>query len=103
MYAMLCIRLDISHAVNVVSRYMSNPSKVHWQAVKLILRYLKDTSSVCLEFGKSKDGLVGYVDLDFGGDLDKRRSLTGYVFTVGSCAINWKATYTTTHNCYIYN
>nr|GEU72658.1 retrotransposon protein, putative, Ty1-copia subclass [Tanacetum cinerariifolium] len=40
--------------------------------------------------GKSKYGLVGYVDLDYAGDLDKRRSLTGYVFTVGGCAISWK-------------
>ena len=29
---------------------------------------------------------------DFGGDLDKRRSLTGYVFTLGGCAISWKST-----------
>ncbi len=40
MYAMVCTRLDISHAVGVVSRYMSNPGKQHWEAVKWILRYL---------------------------------------------------------------
>ncbi|WVZ61695.1 hypothetical protein U9M48_011528 [Paspalum notatum var. saurae] len=45
---------------------------------------------ICV-FGKSRDGLVGYVDSDHAGDLDKRRSLTGYVFTVGGCAISWKA------------
>ena len=27
MYAMVCTRLDISHAVGVVSRYMENPGK----------------------------------------------------------------------------
>ncbi|WVZ50367.1 hypothetical protein U9M48_001625 [Paspalum notatum var. saurae] len=42
-------------------------------------------------FGKSRDRLVGYVDSDHAGDLDKRRSLTGYVFTVGGCAVSWKA------------
>ncbi|WVZ62982.1 hypothetical protein U9M48_012667 [Paspalum notatum var. saurae] len=42
-------------------------------------------------FGKSRDGFVGYVDSDHAGDLDKRRSLTGYVFTVGGCAVSWKA------------
>ncbi|KAK1692074.1 hypothetical protein QYE76_008771 [Lolium multiflorum] len=36
--------------------------------------------------------LAGYVDSDYAGDLDKRRSLTGYVFTVGGCAVSWKAT-----------
>jgi hypothetical protein len=29
------------------------------------------------------------VDSDFDADLDKRRSLTGYVFT-GGCAVSWK-------------
>ena len=33
-YAMVCTRLDISQAVGVVSRYMHDPGKEHWQAVK---------------------------------------------------------------------
>uniref|UniRef100_A0A2N9HDQ7 Reverse transcriptase Ty1/copia-type domain-containing protein n=1 Tax=Fagus sylvatica TaxID=28930 RepID=A0A2N9HDQ7_FAGSY len=41
MYAMVCTRPDIAHAVGVVSRYMSNPGKQHWEAIKWILRYLK--------------------------------------------------------------
>ena len=92
MYAMVCTRPDISHAVSVVSRYMSNPGKEHWHAVKWILRYLRGTTNACLEFGKSKNMVVGYVDSDYAGDLDKRRSITGYVFTLGSSVISWKAT-----------
>lgn len=34
--------------------------------------------------------LVGYVDSDFTGDLDKRRSLTGYLFTLDGCVVNRK-------------
>ncbi|WVZ54780.1 hypothetical protein U9M48_005529 [Paspalum notatum var. saurae] len=45
---------------------------------------------VCFQFGKSRDGLVGYVEIML-GDLDKRRSLTGYVFIVGGCLVSWKA------------
>jgi hypothetical protein len=37
MYAMVCTRPDIAHGVLVVSRYMSNPRKQHWEAVKWIL------------------------------------------------------------------
>ncbi|KAG8473168.1 hypothetical protein CXB51_035114 [Gossypium anomalum] len=44
----------------------------------------------------TRDGVIGYVDADFAGDLDRRRSLTGYVFTIGVCAISWKATLQTT-------
>ncbi|KAG8478472.1 hypothetical protein CXB51_028273 [Gossypium anomalum] len=47
-------------------------------------------------FGRTKDGVIGYVDADFAGDLERRRSLTGYVFTIGGCAISWKATLQTT-------
>ena len=37
MYAMVLTRLDLSYAVSVVSRYMSNLGKEHWRAVKWIL------------------------------------------------------------------
>ena len=50
-YAMVCTRLDIGYAVGVVSRFMRNPGREHWVAVKWILWYLKGTSSVCLRFG----------------------------------------------------
>jgi hypothetical protein len=41
MYAMVCTRPDLAHAVSVVSKYMSNSGKQHWNAVKWIFRYLK--------------------------------------------------------------
>ena len=34
MYAMVCTRTDIAHAVSVVSRYMANLGKAHWHTVK---------------------------------------------------------------------
>ena len=42
--------------------------------------------------GQKNRGVVGYVDSDYAGDLDKRRSLKGYIFTVFGCTISWKAT-----------
>ena len=50
MYAIVCIRLNIAHAVGVESRYMSNPRKQHWETVKWILRYLKGTANLALCF-----------------------------------------------------
>ncbi|KAF2322037.1 hypothetical protein GH714_005933 [Hevea brasiliensis] len=98
MYAMVCTRPDISHAVSVMSRYMACPGKEHWQVVKWILRYLKSTTDVGLTFDRAKmsDSVIGYVDSDFAGDLDKRKSLTSYLFTLSGSAINWKATLQTT-------
>src|SRR6266542_3984518 len=91
MYAMVCSRPDLSHALSAVSRYMANPGKEHWNAVQWIFRYLRGTSNACLQFGKSRDGLIGYVDSEYVGDLDKRRSLTDYIFAIGGCAVSWKA------------
>ena len=54
--------------------------------------YLHGSNSVCLLFGKTRDGVTGYVDSDYAVDLDKRRSLIGYVFTIGGCVISWKST-----------
>ena len=53
------------------------------------MRYLRGSSSVCLHFGRTRDAVVGYVDSDYAGNLDKRRSLIGYVFTIRG---SWKAT-----------
>ena len=60
--------------------------------MKWILIYLKGTLNFCLEFGRTNSTLVGFVDSDYAGDLDRRRSLTGYVFCIGGCAVSWKAT-----------
>ena len=45
MYAMVCTRPDIGYVVGVVIRYMNNPGREHWAAVKWILQYLKGTLS----------------------------------------------------------
>ena len=57
MYAMVCTRPDIAHAVGVVSRYMNNPGKEHWMVVKWILRCLRGTTSQALCFGGSNIAL----------------------------------------------
>ncbi|KAJ9548930.1 hypothetical protein OSB04_021473 [Centaurea solstitialis] len=89
MYAMVCTRPDIAHAVGVVSRFMSDPGREHWGAVKWLLRYLKGTSKVGLCF-KGKDSVLrGYTDADLGGCKKMFKSTTGYIFTVGGTAVSW--------------
>ena len=95
MYAMVCSRPDISQAVGVVSRYMHDPGKEHWQAVKQILRYILNTLDVRLVFQQEdKDGqcVIRYCDSDYAGDLDKQRSTIGYVFTLAKAPVSWKST-----------
>ena len=71
---MLLINVCLIHAKNIDKQW--------------ILRYLRDTIGVCLEFGRSKDGLLGYVDADYVGDRDKRRSMAGFIFSVGGCTVS---------------
>lgn len=91
MYAMVCTRPDIAHAVGVVSRYLSNPGKDHWEAVKWILRYLRGSSRMCLCFEGPETILEGYADADMAGDLDGRKSTSGYVFTFAGGAVSWQS------------
>ncbi|KAE8683046.1 hypothetical protein F3Y22_tig00111220pilonHSYRG00128 [Hibiscus syriacus] len=89
MFAMICTRPDIAQAVGVVSRYMTNPGKEHWNTVKRIMRYIKGTSNVALCYGGSNLLINGYVDSDYVGDLDKSKSTTGYVFKVAGGDVSW--------------
>lgn len=41
MYSMTCTRPDLAFAMSVISQYMSDPGKSHWEAVKWVIRYLK--------------------------------------------------------------
>lgn len=92
MYAAQVTRPDVCFAVNAVSRFMQNPGKAHWIAVKRILRYLKGTANAKLVFSKSGDSnLIGYCDADWAGDVDKRRSTTGYVYLYHGAAISWNS------------
>ncbi|KAM6600577.1 hypothetical protein CsatA_020186 [Cannabis sativa] len=93
MYIMVCTRPDLSHAVSIVSRYMGNPGMEHWKAVKWLMRYLRGTTDVGLMYSPDGNELAvnGFVDSDYAGDIDTRRSQSGWVFRVNCCTISWKA------------
>ena len=73
----------------MVSRYQSNLDEAYWKVVKRILRYLKDTVDYRLCYQGQDLQLKGYTDADWGGDLDEKKSTSGYVFLLGNSAITW--------------
>ena len=46
---------------------------------------------MCLIFGDSKPVLEGYVDVDWAGDFDGRKSISGYLFTFAGGALSWQS------------
>ena len=93
MYLMVCTRPDISHVVSMVSRFMANPGKEHWNAVKWIFRYLTGTRDFGILFDqRASIEAVGYVDSDYVRELDSRKSMTSYVFRFAGSPICWKST-----------
>ena len=91
MYLMVCTRPDMAHAVGVVNRFLSNLGKEHWAAVKWILRYLRGTSNVCLCYGKGKLILDGFTDANMVGNIDSRKSISGYLMTFVGGAVTWQS------------
>ena len=94
MYTMVCIRPYLAYVVSMVSRFMANPGKEHWSAMKWILRYIRGTTCVGILYSRdaSSGQLVGYSDSDYSGDLDGRRSTNGYIFTLSGSPISWNST-----------
>jgi histone deacetylase 1/2 len=85
-------RPDLSFAVNKVCQFLSQPTDVHWEAVKRILRYVKGTLDMGLRIRKSPSTEVSiYTDADWAGCVDDRRSTSGYAVYVGPNLVSWSS------------
>jgi hypothetical protein len=92
MYAMVCTRPDIAHAVGVVSRFLSNPDKMYWNIVKWILRYLKGINNHYIYFGGTNNPVLKtYMNADWAGDIDSRKSISDYLICFGNRAVSWQS------------
>lgn len=92
MYLMVCTRPGLAHVMSILSKYMANLGKEHWQAMKWTMRYLAGTTKVGLVYRRLSSKLLieGYSDADYAGDKDSRRSTTTYFFTIGGSCVSWK-------------
>jgi hypothetical protein len=106
-YASISTRPDITHAVNIVSRYMSSPENINMIMLKRIFRYLTGTKKFGLLYSQQNNGMVrsnvdtvkndndnmvrvaGYCDADWGGDTSDRKSTTGYCTMLNGNLVSW--------------
>ena len=73
---------------------MHSPSEKHFSVAKKVLRYIKGTIDLGVQFSKSAEGdlkLLGYSDSDWGGCVDDSRSTSGYLFSLGSGFFTWSS------------
>jgi hypothetical protein len=92
MYAQVYTRPNLAFATGMFGRYQKNPGNVHWIGIKKALHYCLGTKDIMLTYRRSdKLELVGYIDADFAGCVDSRKSTSGYIYTLSGGAISWKS------------
>ncbi|KAL2328979.1 hypothetical protein Fmac_022406 [Flemingia macrophylla] len=85
-------RPDMMFSVSLISRFMSQPTQMHMQAAKRVLRYLQGTVNFGILYKKGgNEELLGYTDNDYAGDLEDRKSTSGYVFLMSNGAVAWSS------------
>jgi hypothetical protein len=83
-------RLDVMQELGQVERFQATPNESHVIAVKRIFRYLKGTREFGFWYPKGKDlSLISYIDSDWVGCIDDRRSTDGTTFYLGECLASW--------------
>ncbi|CAL9010760.1 unnamed protein product, partial [Prunus brigantina] len=87
---LIATRPDIMFSASLLARFMHNPSKMHYEAAKRVLRYIQGTIDYGIEYVIGKSALlVGYCDSDWSGSEEDMKRTSGYAFSFGSGAFSW--------------
>lgn len=85
-------RPDLTFVVSLIARFMAKPTEMHYQVAKRVLKYLKGTTNFGILYKRGGvEELVGFTDSDYAGDLDDRKSTSGYVFLINGAAVAWSS------------
>jgi histone deacetylase 1/2 len=84
-------RPNILYAVNQLCQFMHNPQDTHWMTIKRVLRYLKGTVDYRLFYSPSTVDIHVFCDSDWAGNLDDRRSISGFSIFLEKNLISWCA------------
>lgn len=82
-------RPDIAFVTSLFkSRFNNNYTIAHWNAVKRVFKYTKDTLDYKLEF-KYELNFNVYCDADWANKLNNRYSVIGSSVKINGCLISW--------------
>ena len=92
MYLLVGTRPDITYTVSNLARFSSKSTTDHWNAVKKVMRYLRGTTKLGIHyFSECSKELIGYSDADWGGDINDRKSTSGYIFKLNGGVVSWRS------------
>jgi hypothetical protein len=78
------------HVVGMVGRYQSAPKQIHFQSVKRIFRYLKETMTYGLWYPRNHNfQLTAYSDADWANCVDEKKRTSGGAFFLGDSLVAW--------------
>ncbi|XP_074266995.1 uncharacterized protein LOC141590293 [Silene latifolia] len=84
-------RPGLVYAVHILSQFMNEPRKEHWEAGLRVVRYIKRNPSKGISFKKNSEFQIkGYCDSDYASCPLTRRSLSGYFVALGGIPISWR-------------
>lgn len=89
MYAVSGTRPDLCVAVGFLSRFQHCASEILLKSLKRVLRYIKGTLTLSLIYKSNDSGIQGFVDADWAGDVNDRKSTSGYLFKIHDCLVSW--------------
>ena len=90
LYLAITTRPDIAFPIGILSQFVDNPGRVHWEGVKHVFRYLAGTRNWALVYGMKVKGLEGFTDVD-GATQEHRHAITGYAFLIDGGAVSWSS------------
>ena len=91
MYLSMSIRPDITFAINKANQYLEKLKKIHWDAVKRIFKYLKETTKHDIHFSTEPNNHEAFSDADYAGDVETKKSTTVFILKLGDSVIAWES------------
>lgn len=86
-------RPDISFATSFLGRFLDKPTVSVWKAAKRVLKYIKNTKSLCLTFERheANEKLEAFSDSDWGTDSTDRKSVSGMAIYYHGNLVSWSS------------